>query len=48
MLISVWVQIKEQAIARAAKEGRKGKGCIILFAVGNDDFDFAKFLCGAS
>ncbi|MDX1939554.1 MAG: S8 family serine peptidase [Saprospiraceae bacterium] len=35
--------IKEQAIARAAKEGRKGKGCIILFAVGNDDFDFVSF-----
>lgn len=35
--------IKEQAIARAAKEGRNGKGCIILFAVGNDDFDFVNF-----
>lgn len=35
--------IKEQAIARAAKEGRNGKGCVILFAVGNDDFDFVNF-----
>ncbi len=35
--------IKEQAIARAAKEGRNGKGCIILFAVGNDDLDFVNF-----
>lgn len=27
---------KEQAIARAAREGRNGKGCIILFAAGNE------------
>ena len=27
---------KQQAIARAAREGRGGKGCVILFAVGND------------
>lgn len=35
--------IKEQAIAKAAKEGRNGKGAIILFAVGNDDLDFVNF-----
>lgn len=27
---------KEQAIARAAREGRNGKGCVILFAAGNE------------
>ena len=35
--------IKEKAIARAAKEGRNGKGCIILYAVGNEDFDYVNF-----
>jgi subtilisin family serine protease len=34
---------KEAAIARAAREGRNGKGCIILFAVGNDDKDFVNY-----
>ena len=31
---------KEAAITRAARQGRNGKGCIILFAVGNDDKDY--------
>lgn len=35
--------VKEAAIARAAREGRKGKGCVILFAVGNDDLDYVNF-----
>ncbi len=35
--------IKEEAIARAARKGRNGKGCIILFATGNDDFDYVNF-----
>jgi subtilisin family serine protease len=35
--------VKEQAIARAAREGRGGKGCVILFATGNDDFNFVNF-----
>lgn len=35
--------IKEEAIAKAAREGRNGKGCIILFAVGNDDLDYVNF-----
>ncbi|MFN7118312.1 MAG: S8 family serine peptidase [Saprospiraceae bacterium] len=35
--------VKEAAIARAAREGRNGKGCIILFAVGNDDLDYVNF-----
>lgn len=36
-------RIKEEAIARAARKGRNGKGCVILFAVGNDDLDFVNF-----
>ncbi len=35
--------IKEEAIAKAARHGRNGKGCIILFAVGNDDLDYINF-----
>jgi hypothetical protein len=35
--------LKEQAITRAAKQGRNGKGCIILFAVGNDDKDYVSY-----
>lgn len=35
--------MKEEAIARAAREGRNGKGCVILYAVGNDDLDFVSF-----
>ncbi len=35
--------VKEAAIARAAREGRNGKGCVILFAVGNDDLDYVNF-----
>ncbi len=35
--------MKEQAIAKAARQGRKGKGCVIIYAVGNDDLDFVSF-----
>ncbi|MEM9824438.1 MAG: S8 family serine peptidase [Bacteroidota bacterium] len=35
--------MKEEAIAHAARNGRKGKGCVILYAVGNDDLDFVSF-----
>lgn len=35
--------MKEEAIARAAREGRNGKGCVIVYAVGNDDKDFVSF-----
>ncbi|MEQ8705655.1 MAG: S8 family serine peptidase [Phaeodactylibacter sp.] len=35
--------MKEQAIAKAARQGRNGKGCIILYAVGNDDKDYINF-----
>jgi subtilisin family serine protease len=35
--------LKEEAIAKAAKEGRKGKGCIILYAAGNENIDYLNF-----
>lgn len=35
--------IKEAAIAKAARKGRNGKGCVILFAAGNDDLDYLNF-----
>lgn len=35
--------LKEAAIAKAAREGRNGKGCVIIYAVGNDDLDFVSF-----
>ena len=34
---------KERAIAKAAREGRNGKGCIVVFAAGNEDFDYINF-----
>lgn len=33
-------QAKIAAISKAAREGRGGKGCVILFAAGNEDVDF--------
>lgn len=35
--------IKEEAIEKAARRGRNGKGCVILFAAGNDDLDYLNF-----
>ena len=35
--------LKEEAIAKAAKEGRKGKGCVILYAAGNEGLDYVNF-----
>lgn len=35
--------IKEQAIAKAAREGRSGKGCVIVYAVGNDDLNYVNY-----
>lgn len=35
--------LKEEAIAKAVRNGRGGKGCIVLYAVGNDDFDYVSF-----
>lgn len=34
---------KTEAITRAARQGRKGKGCVILFAVGNENLDYVNF-----
>lgn len=34
---------KENAIAKAARQGRGGKGCVILFATGNEDLDYINF-----
>jgi subtilisin family serine protease len=36
-------RLKEEAISRAARKGRNGKGSIILFAAGNDGKDFLNF-----
>lgn len=35
--------VKEEAITKAARNGRNGKGCVILYAVGNDDKEFVNF-----
>lgn len=35
--------IKEQVIAKAAREGRNGKGCVICFAAGNEDLNYLNF-----
>ncbi len=35
--------MKADAIAKAARKGRNGKGCVVLYAVGNDDLDFVSF-----
>jgi subtilisin family serine protease len=35
--------IKEAAIARAARNGRNGKGCVILFAAGNEGLNYLNF-----
>ncbi len=34
---------KKEAIAKAAREGRNGKGAVICYAVGNEDVDFVNF-----
>lgn len=34
---------KINAIAKAARQGRNGKGAVILFAVGNDDLDYVSY-----
>jgi len=36
-------ELKEAVIAKAAREGRNGKGCIILYAAGNDAIDHVNF-----
>jgi subtilisin family serine protease len=35
--------LKEEAIAKAARQGRGGKGCVILFAAGNEGLDYVNF-----
>ena len=35
--------LKEEAISYAVRKGRGGKGCIVLFAVGNDDLDYVSY-----
>jgi len=35
--------VKEEVLANAATKGRGGKGCVILFAVGNDSKDYVNY-----
>ncbi|MCB0633518.1 MAG: S8 family serine peptidase [Saprospiraceae bacterium] len=35
--------LKEQVIAKAAREGRNGKGCVICFAAGNEDLNYLNY-----
>ena len=35
--------LKEEAIKKAATKGRNGKGCVILFAAGNEGKDYVNF-----
>lgn len=35
--------VKEAAIAKAARQGRGGKGCVILFAAGNENLDYLNY-----
>ncbi len=35
--------LKEQAIAKAARSGRNGKGCVIVYAAGNESQEFVSF-----
>lgn len=34
---------KNRAIAQAARQGRGGKGCVVVFAVGNDSLNYVNF-----
>ncbi len=34
---------KKEAIARVAREGRGGKGCVVVFAVGNDNLSYINY-----
>lgn len=36
-------EMKKEAITNAARNGRNGKGCVILYAVGNDDYDYVSY-----
>ena len=35
--------LKEEAIAYAARKGRNGKGCVIVFAVGNENLEYINY-----
>lgn len=35
--------MKQEVITKAARKGRNGKGCVIVYAVGNEDLDFVNF-----
>lgn len=35
--------LKEAAISKAATQGRKGKGCVICFAAGNEGYDYVNY-----
>lgn len=35
--------LKKEAISRAIRQGRNGKGCVVVFAVGNDNKDFVSY-----
>lgn len=35
--------MKEDAISKAVREGRNGKGAVVCYAVGNEDLDFISF-----
>jgi subtilisin family serine protease len=35
--------IKQQAIANAARRGRNGRGCVVLYAVGNDFLNYVNY-----
>ncbi|MEM1216932.1 MAG: S8 family serine peptidase [Bacteroidota bacterium] len=35
--------VKEQAIAKAARQGRNGKGCVIIYATGNDNLNYVNY-----
>ena len=35
--------LKKAAIAKAARQGRNGKGCVILFAAGNENLDYLNY-----
>ncbi len=36
-------EMKKAAITNAARNGRNGKGCVIVYAVGNDNFDYVSY-----
>jgi subtilisin family serine protease len=35
--------LKEEAIAKAARKGRNGKGCVVIFSAGNEDLNYLNY-----